>query len=123
MKFNEIKEKIVGAIAEEHAAPKPKLTRADIGRARRAYITETHGHVIICGHKFHPANPPGGNCKDCWNAFFNVHPQMTKSCADVCANPKMGEAMLERAQGSKFVKHFRRFITENVKAATEADKA
>ena len=34
-------------------SPKP-LTKADIGKLRRAYITVVHGTVKACGHKFDP---------------------------------------------------------------------
>ncbi len=99
-------------------APK-NPSRMELGKMRRAYITETFGKVIACGHKFHPRNPPGGNCEHCWFAFFHLHPDMTKSCAAVCADPQMGEKILEAAQGTKFVKQFRKFILHQMSQETK----
>lgn len=105
--------------AAAEATPEPttpkQYSRKEIGQARRAYITQTYGKVVLCGHSFQPNNPPRLNCTDCWDAFFHMHPEMTKSCAEFCANPKLGEATLEKAQGTKFVKQFRRFITTQMK--------
>lgn len=94
-------------------------THQQLGKMRRAYLTETHGRVIACNHKFHPRNPPGGNCEHCWFAFFHLHPEMTQSCAKVCADTQMGEAMLERAQGTKFLKQFRLFILHQMSQETK----
>lgn len=88
---------------------KPKtLTRKEIGKLRRQYITITLGTVKACGHKFDPKNQPKRNCEYCWQAYFYtavdtaaVHDDLTKG----------GKRQLIKVYGEKFSRAFGRFLT------------
>jgi hypothetical protein len=92
---------------------KPKqLTRAEIGKLRRAYITVVHGIVKACGHKFDPKGQPRmSNCPWCWEAYFMVAVDTAAIHNDLM---KGGKKALEAKFGKTFVKQFGQFLIEQM---------
>jgi hypothetical protein len=94
-------------IAGKTAPPQKKYTKAEMGKLRRQFFTQSQGTVTRCGHKFHPVNQPTTNCQDCWEAFFRVHEGIVSGIESIIQS--FGIAKLIDARGAKFVKQYKRY--------------
>lgn len=88
-------------------APKPELSKQQIGKLRRQFHTQVYGRVAKCGHQFHPTDQPRTNCTDCWEAFFRVHTGVVQGVQSILS--AFGEKELVNAKGTEFVKRYKKF--------------
>jgi hypothetical protein len=103
-------------VPERPAAP--KYTRAEIGKARRQFITKTFGTVTKCGHKFHPTDNPTTNCEFCWEAYFATQDGIRIGVQSIVET--FGEAQLVKVRGAKFVKMWKRFLATQAPTPIES---
>jgi hypothetical protein len=95
------------AIAEDSSA-KPRLSRAEIGKLRRKFLTKNFGTVTKCGHKFHPTDEPHTNCIDCWEAYFMEQEGIRIGVESIVRS--FGIEQLVKVRGKNFVKMYTRFV-------------
>lgn len=90
---------------------KPKLTKAEIKRLRRQFVTVNLPRVASCGHRYRADRQPRHrNCEECWMAWLNAHGELVQT-TDELHNTEGGVAMIIQLQGTKFLKMFRRFMS------------
>ena len=87
--------------------PKP-LTRQEIGKLRRHYITIVHGTVRACGDKFDSKRQPKNNCESCWEAYFMTVVDTAAIHDDFL---KGGKKKLQTVYGDRFTKQFGIFLS------------
>jgi hypothetical protein len=92
--------------------PKPEpLTRAELGKLRRAHITQVQGTVRACGHKFDSKRQPRTNCQFCWEAYFFTAVDTAAIHDDF---QKGGKAQLRKVYGDVFTKAFGLFLQDQL---------
>ena len=102
-----------GNIVEEaNPAPEPvipKLTKAEIGKIRKQYITVKNPRVIICKHRLNlKSQPRHRNCENCWWAWFQNNGEMVKTADD--AYQSGHPEIIVMLQGQKFFEYFVKFM-------------
>lgn len=114
-------ENVVNTDAKELASvpeqPKP-LTRQEIGKLRRLYITIMHGTVRACGHKFDSKRQPKTNCEYCWEAYFMTAVDTAAIHDDLMKRGKKG---LQSVYGNVFTKQFGKFLMAQLTQETETN--
>jgi len=102
-----------GTLVEE-AAPQPetvlpKLTRGEIGKLRKQYITVQHPRVIGCKHRLDlKRQPTHRNCHKCWFAWFQNNKEVVATADEVFKNGHF--ELIVKLQGHKFYNYFTRFM-------------
>ena len=100
---------------------KKELTLSEFKKLRGQFFTVRHQIVELCGHKFHPTNPPRhANCEACWFAFFQVHGELTQSLDE--AYQEHGIGLVEKLQGKRVAKMFLRFMSTLAAMQQEANE-
>lgn len=71
-------------VAVLNSGDKPKFTRAEIGKAHKAFVTVQHARVKMCGHKYVPSQEPRHrNCEACWFVFFQNHGEIVQQLDEI----------------------------------------
>jgi hypothetical protein len=92
------------------ADEKPKLTRSEIKKLRRQFVTVIHPRVAGCMHRYTPDRQPRHrNCEHCWFAFFQNHGNLVQT-TDELHSTEGGIQMIVDLQGIKFLRRFRQFM-------------
>ena len=100
-------------IEEATPAPEPvipKLTKAQIGQARKQFITVKNPRVRGCKHRLNlKSQPRHRNCESCWMAWLQNNGEMVKT-ADEAYQSGHPEIII-MLQGEKFYKNFLSFMS------------
>lgn len=103
------------------ADEKPPLTRSEIKKLRRQFITVVNQRVQACGHKYDPTRQPRHrNCENCWMAWLNNHGELIQT-TDELFQTEGGIEMILQLQGVKFLKMFKRFMSTIAKLKAQEE--
>ena len=107
-----------GTTVPETGSPIPKLSKSQIGKARRQFITVQNPRVMVCKHRLDlKRQPRHRNCESCWWAWFQNNGEMVKTADE--AYQSGHPEIIVMLQGQKFYDNFIRFMATVAKLESQ----
>ncbi len=97
--------------------PEKPLSRSQIGKLRKQYVTIQHPRVRACNHSLDMNQQPRHrNCQYCWFAWFNGHGEVVQQLDEMHTSGQ--DELIIQLQGKKFLHRWRQFMSTvaNLKA-------
>jgi hypothetical protein len=103
---------IAEAMSTPEVPTKPRvMTRQEMGKLRRQYLTVVNPIVAACEHQMKIGHPPHRNCDYCWEAYFKAVANVKEIHDELI---EKGIRAFTAKRGTKFVQAFSRFITNEM---------